>query len=283
MWFLDALAGGFRHPTDEARMQYFRIALGLALTVRFLLALGHGGWSRFIPGSYSAFALTRRIGARRFRRFARVYRPILAARPAAALALATGVLPRLSALLVIGALAFELIYAKSPNTLRYAIFMTGALALAGAIGTGLPEHRTSTYNTWSQCLAVLITTDLYWNSAWQKARSAQFRTGLYLAQWLHVHTEVKDRLPAGEHFIPHVVGRHLGDLSPRSSRTCRLLALAVIALEVLLPPALLIGQTRTGAVVVGIAMHAGFSCLKPRQLVAFSSISVASYLLFAAV
>ncbi|MFJ8472423.1 hypothetical protein [Kitasatospora sp. NPDC094011] len=283
MWFLDALASGFQHPTDEARLQYFRIILGLALAIRFLLALGHGGWNRFAPGTYSTFALTKRIGEQRFHRLARAYKPVLAARPAAALALAAGVLPRLSALLVIAALAFELTYARSPNTLRYAILMTATLVLADDLGTGLPEHRTSAHNTWAQCLAVLVTTDLYWNSAWQKARSTQFRSGLYLAQWVHVFTQVKDRLPPGEHFIPGVVRRHLGTLSERSVRLWRLVAVTVIALEVLLPPALLTEQTRTGAIIVGIAMHAGFSCLKPRQLIAFSSISLASYLLFAAV
>ncbi|MFC5662302.1 hypothetical protein ACFP3U_04830 [Kitasatospora misakiensis] len=282
MWLLDALAAGFRHPTDEARLQYFRIVLGLALTVRFLLSLDHSGWNRFAPGTYSTFALTKRIGEQRFHRLARAYKPVLAARPVAALALATGVLPRLSALLVIAALAFELTYAKSPNTLRFAILMTGTLVLAGALGTGLPEHRMSTHNTWAQALCVLVTTDLYWGSAWSKARSAQFRSGLYLAQWVHVFTQVKDRLPRGEHFIPGVVRRHLGTLSERSVRAWRLVAVTVIALEVLLPPALLIERTRTAAIVVGIAMHVGFSCLKPRQLIAFSSITLAGYILFAA-
>ncbi|MFF2657289.1 hypothetical protein ACFVUH_07975 [Kitasatospora sp. NPDC058032] len=282
MWFFDALRSGFQYPTDEARLQYFRIILGLALTARFLLALGHGGWNRFAPGTYSAFALTKRIGERRFHCLARVYKPVLAARPVAALALSVGVLPRLSALLVIAALAYELAYAKSPNTLRFAILMTGALLFAGALGSGLPEHRMSTHNTWPQALCVLVTTDLYWGSAWSKARSTQFRTGLYLAQWVHVFTQVKDRLPSGEHFIPGIVRRHLGTLSEQSVRAWRLLAGTVIALEVLLPPALLIEQTRTAAIMVGIAMHVGFSALKPRQLIAFSSTTLASYILFAA-
>ncbi|WP_330262013.1 hypothetical protein [Streptomyces sp. NBC_00539] len=42
---------------------------------------------------------------------------------------------------------------------------------------------------------MLITTDIYWNSAWQSLRSPQFRTGLYLARWIHVYTQVKDQLP----------------------------------------------------------------------------------------
>ena len=160
--------------------------------------------------------------------------------------------------------------------------MTGALLLAGHLGSGLvPEHRTSTSNTWAQCLAVVITTDLYWNSAWQKARSTQFRSGLYLAQWVHVFAQVKDQLPRGEHYIPGIALRHLGTLTPRSIRAWQLLSVTVIALEALLPPALMIGPTRTAAVAIGIGMHASFSCLKPRQLIAFSSITLGSYILFA--
>jgi hypothetical protein len=50
------------------------------------------------------------------------------------------------------------------------------------------EHTPSAANTWAQCLLVLVTTDIYGNSAWQKLRSPQFRTGLYLAQWMSVFT-----------------------------------------------------------------------------------------------
>ncbi|MFJ1610754.1 hypothetical protein ACIOHS_46770 [Streptomyces sp. NPDC088253] len=66
--------------------------------------------------------------------------------------------------------------------MRYTLLTGGCLLLAGDLGHGLRiEHGPSTANTWAQCLLVLVTTDIYWNSAWQKLRSPQFRTGLYLA------------------------------------------------------------------------------------------------------
>ncbi|WP_256098626.1 hypothetical protein [Streptomyces agglomeratus] len=44
MWFFDALAADFQHPTDPAaRLAWFRIIYGTVLTVRFALAFGQGG------------------------------------------------------------------------------------------------------------------------------------------------------------------------------------------------------------------------------------------------
>ncbi|MFC4506056.1 MULTISPECIES: hypothetical protein [Streptomyces] len=53
MWFSDALATGFRHPTDLARLQTYRILFGTVLTLRFALTFGQGGWTRFAPTSLS--------------------------------------------------------------------------------------------------------------------------------------------------------------------------------------------------------------------------------------
>ncbi|WP_020556959.1 hypothetical protein [Embleya scabrispora] len=62
----------------------------------------------------------------------------------------------------------------------------------------------------------------------------------------------------------------------------RLVAGGAITLEVVLPPALLFSTTSPYAVAVGIAMHAAFTCLKPRQLVTFSGLTVGTYLAFTA-
>ncbi|MFF7415708.1 hypothetical protein [Streptomyces lydicus] len=49
VWFFDALASGFQHPTDPGRLQYFRIIFCVVLTVRFALSIGQGGWDRLHP------------------------------------------------------------------------------------------------------------------------------------------------------------------------------------------------------------------------------------------
>ena len=292
VWFFDSLVAGFRYPTDEARIQWFRIIFGLVCTCRFALAFGHGGWNRFAPDThpggmvgkkFSAFALERRIGESRFRTFARIYKPVLVARLVAPIALTVGILPHLSVLLVIAGLAFELIYVSSPNSIRYAILMAACLLVAGSLGSGLTaRHHESTANDWAQCLAVLITTDVYWNSAWHKSRSHQFRSGRFLAQWVYVYTRTRHQLRYREHYVPGFVRNHLGTPSPRNLAVWRVISASAIGLEILLPVALIVPQTRMYAIVAGIGMHLCFTCLKPRQLITFTSLAVGSYLLFAA-
>ncbi|MER7514733.1 hypothetical protein ABTX82_41485 [Streptomyces lavendulae] len=178
----------------------------------------------------------------------------------------------------------ELLYLKSPNAVRYTLLTGTCLLLAGNLGHHLNiDHTPSTSNTWAQCLLVLITTDIYWNSAWRKLRSPQFRTGLYLSQWIHVYTQVRDQLPyRRQHAIPGFVRRHTRNLTDRGIALWRTIAATVIAAEILLPPALLLPGTMPYAVVAGIGMHAAFSCLKPRQLSTFSGLTLGTYVAFAA-
>jgi hypothetical protein len=177
----------------------------------------------------------------------------------------------------------EFTYLKSPNTIRFTLLTGTCLFLAGDLGHGpLPDGGApSTANTWAQCLLVLVTADIYWNSAFHKIRSRQFRSGLYLAQWIHTYGQVKDQLPyRHQHAVPGPVVRHLGNLTPADTRAWRLLAAAVIAAETALPPALLIEETRPYAVAAGIAMHLGFTCLKPRQLITFTGVTLGTYAAF---
>jgi uncharacterized membrane protein YphA (DoxX/SURF4 family) len=284
VWFFDALTNGFQHPTDPTRLQWFRIVFGTVCTARFALAFGQGGWNRFAPGALSLHLAQQRYGAPRARLLAAVYRPALIARTTAALALAAGQAPRLALLLVLAGISMEFAYLKSPNAVRYTVLTGACLLVAGDLGHGLTPTggAPTTANTWAQFLLVLVTTDIYWNSAWQKIRSRQFRSGLYLAQWIHTYGQVKDRLPyRGQHAIPRPVVRHLGNLTDRGTRAWRTVAAAVIAMEIALPPALLVPHTTPYAAAVGIAMHAAFTCLKPRQLITFSGLTTGTYLAFA--
>ncbi|MEU2977214.1 hypothetical protein ABZ678_09425 [Streptomyces hirsutus] len=105
---------------------------------------------------------------------------------------------------------------------------------------------------------------------------------MYLAQWVHVYSQVREQLPHRRQYaVPGVVRRHMGSLTERDVHLWRLVAAIVIALEIALPPALLVQQTMPYAVVVGTAMHMAFTCLKPRQLITFSGLTVSTYLAFA--
>ncbi|MEU6260206.1 hypothetical protein ACFUEN_29630 [Streptomyces griseorubiginosus] len=283
MWFFDAITAGFRYPTDPGRLQLFRIIFGTICTLRFALSIGQGGWHRIIPGSLSLHLAEQRFGPRRARLLAGLYRPALVIRTAAAVALTLGLLPRLSLLAVLAGATMELFYLRSPNAVRYTLLTGSCLLVAGDLGHGLAiEHTPSTANTWAQCLLVLITTDIYWNSAWQKLRSPQFRTGLYLAQWVHVLTQVREQLPYHRQFaVPGLIRRHLGNLSERDVRLWQMISTAVITAEITLPPALLVHATTPWAIALGIGIHTAFACLKPRQLITFSGLTVGTYTAFA--
>ncbi|MER5904305.1 hypothetical protein ABT150_30095 [Streptomyces mirabilis] len=110
MWFFDAVGSGFQHPTDPGRLQWFRIVFGTVCTARFALSIGQGGWDRLVPGSISLHLAEQRFGAGRARLLASVYRPVLIVRTVAALALAAGLVPRLSLLLLLAGAAMELLY-----------------------------------------------------------------------------------------------------------------------------------------------------------------------------
>ncbi|WP_258308817.1 hypothetical protein [Streptomyces sp. NWU339] len=98
------------------------------------------------------------------------------------------------------------------------------------------EHGPSTANIWAQCLLMLIATDIYWNSAWPKLRSPQFRIGLHLAQWIHTYTQVRDQLPYRRQYaVPGFVRRHMGNLTDRDARLWRLVAATGITAKSALP------------------------------------------------
>ncbi|GKQ40272.1 hypothetical protein ALMP_67980 [Streptomyces sp. A012304] len=101
-------------------------------------------------------------------------------------------------------------------------------------------------------------------------------------EWVHTYTQVRHRLPYRRQFaVPGFFRRHAGNLTDRDIRLWRLVSACVIAAEIALPPALLIEQTTPYAVVAGIAMHAAFTCLKPRQLITFSGLTLGTYSAFA--
>ncbi|MFF2965050.1 hypothetical protein ACFVT1_40725 [Streptomyces sp. NPDC057963] len=176
--------------------------------------------------------------------------------------------------------AMEFAYLRSPSAVRYTVLTGTCLLLAGNLGNGLAlNHTPSHANTWAQCLLVLITTDIYLNSAWQKIRSHQFRSGLHLAQFIHTYAHVKGQLVHLHQFaIPSPVQRHLGNLTAREIRIWRMLSVIVIAVEIALPVGLLLPQSLPYTVAAGVAMHAAFLCLKPVQLVTFSGLVTTSYL-----
>lgn len=81
-----------------------------------------------------------------------------------------------------------------------------------------------------------------------------------------------------QYAIPGFVYRNAGNLTTRDVRLWRVVAAILITAEIALPPALPIPQTMSYAAVAGIAMHAAFICLKPRQLITCSGLTLGTYI-----
>jgi hypothetical protein len=280
VWLLEAATSWFQIPTDESRMQCFRIALGVACFAKFAVALVHGSWHRFAAAAYERYALVRMYGASRAALIAGCYRSVIVLRTLAAAAYGLGLLPRAMGIIVIAGLLFETLYEYRFNC-YYLALMVACTVISGNPGYGLCiEHRWSSANTWAQFLVVLITIDLYWNSAWQKTRSRHFISGLILAQYLHFTARIRHQVRYREFFYPELLVAMLGAGDALSIRRWRVLAVAVAVIEVVLPIGLLVPELRPFAIAGGIVMHLAFTLLLPLQLFGFSLGTVASYWLF---
>ncbi|MGI5159043.1 hypothetical protein [Microbispora sp. CA-102843] len=282
MWFLEAFVSGFTLPTHEWRLQVFRIIIGAACLLKFSLALGGGGLQRYSSDGYPYYSLVKRHGEDRARIIARLYKPVVMLRIPAAASLMLGLYPKIAALLVLLALAYELLYNYRSNT-TYLGLAVAPLLIAGSLGHGLDISMTaiSSSNTWAQWLIVLITIDMYWNSAWIKARTPQFTSGLGLSQYLQVCASVKDSLPAKEYYFPKCVYTLIGDGSARAQRIWSVASHLTLAAEIALPVGLLVPVLTPTAFAVGIVLHTAFVFLSPRNIVGFSVGTVGSYVLFA--
>ncbi|WP_432095753.1 hypothetical protein [Streptomyces sp. bgisy100] len=280
MWLYESLTSLFQKTTDESHLQLFRILLGIACIAKFAGALLQGMWSFLASGTYSRFELRQHRGADAENLISALHRPVTVARLAGALALTAGFLPHTAAAVVSLGLAFELSYLFRFNTV-YLMLCTACLVFAGAPGTGVAlSHAHTASNTFAQVLIVLITSHMYLNSAWLKARSPHFRSGLRVAQWLEAGAVIRPLLPRREYFYPAPIVRTLGSSSPCALRIGRPMAGLVIATEALLPAGLLIPATRPYALALGMTMHLCFWALLPVQLAGFSVATVATYILF---
>jgi hypothetical protein len=279
VWLFEALAENFGVTTDLWRVQAFRAVFGLACLVKFAEAFRHGGWRRFEAGTYPRFQLVRRKGALG-EGVARFHKTLLVVRCAPALGIALGVVTKACLLLLIAALALELVYDPRKHPV-YFIVNAACLLVAGEPGT-LPEFDagSSSANTWAQWLIMITTFHLYWNSAWLKWRSPQFRSGRTLAQLTHVAAVVADRTRHREYCLPGWAWKPFAGGTPVDVRRWHVIAQLTIALEVLLPVGLVVGRSHLVFFALGLGMHAVFTLLKPRALVPFSMVTVASYLAF---
>jgi hypothetical protein len=279
LWVVDAVLSGFRSRIPDEPLQIFRLLLGIACLIKVGENLIRGGWSTARDGSYGAYRIERTVPPHLRNLALRIYQPVAIVRLVAALGLILGLAPRVMAAVTAAGLLYELLRLYRNNTVYLALCCI-CLVFAGHLSGFGTTTTSSASHTWAQFLIVFITIDMYLNSAWLKARSQHFRSGLLLAQWTDATRRLKSHVPFGEFWYPEFFTRTLGRYTPGAMRFWRVTAISVIALEATLPFGLLFRPVRPYAVVLGILMHVAFTALLPRKLLPFSIASTASYILF---
>ena len=237
-----------------------------------------GDWNRLRGGGFGRRLLENARGPRQAAVLAALHKPLVVVRGIAGVMLLFGVAPKLAAVAAAVGFLHELSYEYRFNTIYVALSLL-CLLPAGRLGdTLLPVEGVSSANTWSQFLIVVLTIDVYWNSAYHKVRSPQFRSGLSLAQLAYAADQVKSSLPLREYVHPPL-GATRDVAAGAVSVRWRLMAVAVLALEVLLPVFLLSPDTRTAAVLAGIGLHVAFLGILPLRLMPFTIATLATYVL----
>ncbi len=296
MWWFEAVADGFRHPYPSIQICAFRVILAAAMLFKFSYEHRRGGWRYFAADSYVRYRCRREhpdlpVDETR-------YRVLYVAKFAAATCLLLGVFPRTAALVAGIWFLFELCYDRKYHTAYLgicALFLAFSPALgdaltyhtvwesiAGSAEAALHEEATRTReDIFAQVLLVLLTAQMYLSTAFRKLRSGHFMTGAALHDFTgSLHGE-RHAQPYRDTWYPPVMARHLIDVPATvAHRRWRLAAVATVAVEFLLPAALLTPVAFPVAVGVGALMHAAFTAVLPVRLLPFSVATVGSYLLF---
>lgn len=260
-----------------------RVVFAVGCLAKFIHGATGGGWQRFDEGKISYFLMRRRRGEVWTARFASFYKPLLVARIVAAAALAVGLYSPVSAVLVACGLAFEMMFI--PRFLTFFMLLVSLiLACAGDLGgfLSIDRDRVGQENSWAQAMIILLAVDLYVNTAWLKLRSAQFRSGRVISQWMTTAQAIRPRLAGWNFYYPKPVQNILchGDGSPKPAAAWA--ARVTILVEFLIPVGLLYPPTMLFACAVGILSHFFFMLMLPRHLVTYSICTVSTYFAFAA-
>ncbi|MFI9811220.1 hypothetical protein [Saccharothrix variisporea] len=279
MWLLESLSNGFDTPVRDANLQVYRMLLAAAVLIKIGATAFLGDWNRFRPGGFGRYVLERQRGVRWARFLAAVHKPLVVARGIAAVMLFFGVAPKIAALIAAVGFLHELSYEYRFNTIYISLSLL-CLLPAGRLGDSLSlSDGSSSANTWSQFLIVLLTADMYWNSAYHKVRSSQFVSGLSLAQLAYVARQAKPLLPMWEYAHPPLGATRAAAAGGAGTRW-RVLAVTVVVLEVLIPVGLLVPETRSAAIAAGVALHMAFLGILPLRLAPFTLATLAAYLVF---
>ncbi len=276
-----------------APLLVFRVLFGIACTLKFITETRRGYLGYFDPGSYLHERYTRQCP--RTRLTPALYRALYAGKLVAAPAVALGICVRPALVVLALAFAFEMrIYFKYHANLMFLVSvillaapgLDAHLALPGLIHgdvtAWLHDAATARGDQLARWAIVATISVMYLAAALRK-RAPAFLEGAVVYECLrYVHAE-RPRRHHSDYWLPRAfIARFVLDEPARLQRRWAPLMWLVFALELALPLLLWCDATRPVAIVLGIAMHAGFTMMFPATLLPFSLVSTSSYLLFAA-
>ncbi len=288
MWLVHALRDSFATPLPARPLEIFRLVFAAALLLKFMVEASRGYWHYLDPDRFLGFVHTLRKD-----RWVdpNVYRRALLLRPLAALGLLLGLGPRVCALLLVCTFVIELrVYFKFHAC--YFLLIAAALATEpnlgqsmavtledGALRWTVDPH--ATHSGLAAALVVVTSAAMYVFTARHKFRSADFRSGRVVhctLIWTRQHGHQRRR---ADGVLPGWLSQFLVEGDPAAvRRRWQVLATVTVALEAVLPLALLLPTIGPVAAVAGALMHLGFTAMFPLTLAHFSLVTVGSYLLF---
>lgn len=296
MWWVEAVADGFRYPAASLPVCVFRVVLAAAALFKFGYEHGRGAWRYFDPQSYVYYRFRRehpRVPVGRTG-----YRVLYVAKFVAAACLLVGFLPQVAGVVLAIWFFFELCYDRKFHTTYLglcALFLAASPALTDALtwrtvvdmvagspaGVWRAEAARTSDDVFAQVLLVLLTSQMYLSSAYLKLRSPQFMSGSALHTFTASSHAERHAQRFRDTWYPPVMVRHLIDVPPEvGRRRWRPAAVATVVCEFTLPVALLVPALFPVAFVVGAIMHTAFAAVLPVRLPPFSVATVGSYVLF---
>lgn len=275
MWLWQTIESGFRLDIPSWRIEWFCFLLGIGLLIKTAGSIVWGDWALFSSNTFVRWQMVERFGAGATELYARLHRPFLLARLAAAIAIISGQSIRFAAAVSAIGLALELAWQFRHNT----VF---AFACSAAVGFAPPVSSPFTGSGTSQSgltltLIAIVTVTMYVNSAWLKFTTKGFRSGSVLRTALIGLVTLGPQMARWEFWVPN---RKLADwLLSCPDWTWRCSALAVVVVELVLPALLVMGLV-VPALVLGSVVHFCFFLLLPVRVGHYQLMTLASYLAF---
>ncbi|MEV5721064.1 hypothetical protein AB0L41_44980 [Amycolatopsis mediterranei] len=295
-WISDYLGHGLHLSVASLQLAVVRVALALALLWKFAFEHAQGAWHWFDRGSYVRHEYEAAKGRLLPVLGATGYRLAYVVKAAAVVLLLAGVSPRTAAVVLGAFLLFQLTFENTHTNLflvacavvvalgdgpgQCLTWRTVAGATRDGLATTLAHETAARSDAFPAVLGAVVVAGMYVNTAVQKLRSPDFRSGVVIHRWLEHMAAVRPTAFRLVWYPKWVVRRFVTPGAEVGARRLRLPAQAAIAAELLLPAGLLWWPSWPLAVVAGIGMHTAFALLSPVRLVPFSLAVVSTYALF---